>query len=81
MIVSERDLLGLGCRTDGIDNLLHESRQAHRLHVQAEFSRNDPRYIEDVFDDLRQGRGIPDDRLQRVAVLVLVEEPACIKCR
>ena len=68
--------LGVGGGLNGGDRVVDDERQLHRLHVQANLARHDPRDVEHVLDDLRQPRGVPFERLEAARRLVARQDAA-----
>jgi hypothetical protein len=59
-----RDPACVGGRTHGVDRFLDHFADVDRTHLEAELPGDDPRDVEQIFDQLRLYLGVPLDRLE-----------------
>ena len=72
----DADALGIRGRLHRRDRVVDDHRQLHRLDVQADLARDDPRHVEHVLDDLGQPVGVALEGLEAARQLVAGQQPA-----
>ena len=74
-VLDQPDAFGVGGGPDRIERRHDHGRQVHRFDLERQLARDDPRDVEDVFNETRLGLGVALNDLHRV-IGFLFERPA-----